>query len=80
MKHEVSWIMGERWSEKIEGSWHVRLSMGQPSVARFNGRQHRKAQALVKEKDLHLLDALSEVAYQDPILMCALSRADTASS
>jgi hypothetical protein len=53
---------------------------GQPSVARFNARQYSKAKALVKEKDLHLLDALSEVAYQDPILMRALSRADTSSS
>jgi len=35
---------------------------------------------LVKEKELHLLDALSEVAYQDPILMRALSRAETSSS
>jgi hypothetical protein len=52
----------------------------QPSVARFNARQYSKAKALAKEKDLHLLDALSEVAYQDPILMRALSRVETASS
>jgi hypothetical protein len=52
----------------------------QPSVARFNARQYSKAKALAKEKDLHLLDALSEVAYQDPILMRALSRADASVS
>ncbi len=53
---------------------------GQPSVARFNVRQYKKAKALAKEKELHLLDALSEVAYQDPILMRALSRADASTS
>ena len=53
---------------------------GQPSVARFNVRQYKKAKAVVKEKELHLLDALSEVAYQDPVLMRALSRADTSAS
>ena len=51
---------------------------GQPSVARFNVRQYKKAKALAKEKEVHLLDALSEVAYQDPILMRALSRAEGA--
>ena len=52
---------------------------GQPSVARFNPRQYSKAKVLVKEKDLHILDALSEVAYQDPVLMRALRRAENVS-
>lgn len=52
---------------------------GQPSVARFNARQYSKAKVLTKEKSLHVLDALSEVAYQDPVLMRALRRAESAS-
>jgi hypothetical protein len=65
---------------KDRGVLACQIINGQPSVARFNARQYSKAKALVKEKDLHLLDALSEVAYQDPILMRALSRVETASS
>ena len=65
---------------KDRGVLACQIINGQPSVARFNARQYSKAKALVKEKELHLLDALSEVAYQDPVLMRALSRADTSSS
>ncbi len=65
---------------KDRGVLACQIINGQPSVARFNVRQYKKAKALAKEKELHLLDALSEVAYQDPILMRALSRADTSSS
>ena len=65
---------------KDRGVLACQIINGQPSVARFNTRQYSKAKALAKEKDLHLLDALSEVAYQDPILMRALSRAETSSS
>jgi hypothetical protein len=61
---------------KDRGVLACQIINGQPSVARFNARQYSKAKALAKEKDLHLLDALSEVAYQDPILMRALSRVD----
>jgi len=65
---------------KDRGVLACQIINGQPSVARFNARQYSKAKAVGKEKDLHLLDALSEVAYQDPVLMRALSRADTSSS
>jgi hypothetical protein len=65
---------------KDRGVLACQIINGQPSVARFNARQYSKAKALVKGKDLHLLDALSEVAYQDPILMRALSRADASTS
>jgi hypothetical protein len=65
---------------KDRGVLACQIINGQPSVAKFNARQYSKAKALVKEKDLHLLDALSEVAYQDPILMRALSRADASIS
>lgn len=49
---------------------------GQPSVARFNARQYAKAKALVESKKLHILDALSEVALNDPVLMRALKHAE----
>ena len=65
---------------KDRGVLACQIINGQPSVARFNVRQYKKAKALAKEKELHLLDALSEVAYQDPTLMRALSRVDQASS
>ncbi len=65
---------------KDRGILACQIINGQPAVARFNVRQYKKAKALVKEKDLHILDALSEVAYQDPILMRALSRVDMSTS
>ncbi len=65
---------------KDRGVLACQIINGQPSVARFNVRQYKKAKTVAKAKELHLLDALSEVAYQDPILMRALSKADTSSS
>ncbi len=62
---------------KDRGVIACQIVNGQPSVARFNARQYSKAQALVKSKQLHILDALSEVAYQDPILMRALKRVES---
>jgi hypothetical protein len=47
---------------------------GQPAVARFNRAQYAKAKALVAEKGLHLMDALSEVGFGDPMMMRALAR------
>jgi len=61
---------------KDRGVLACQLINGQPSVARFNARQYQKAKTLQQEKDVHLLDALSEVAYKDPILMRALRRAE----
>ncbi|GJL61422.1 MAG: hypothetical protein NPIRA04_00760 [Nitrospirales bacterium] len=63
---------------KSGGVLACQIINGQPSVARFNARQYSKAKALVKSKDLHIMDALSEVAMSDPVLMRALQRADTA--
>ncbi len=71
---------GGTFELKDRGVLACQIINGQPSVARFNSRQYSKAKALAKEKDLHLLDALSEVAYQDPILMRALRRAEASSS
>lgn len=53
---------------------------GQPSVARFNARQYAKAKQLADAKRLHILDALSEVALNDPVLMRALRHAERQSS
>ena len=49
---------------------------GQPSVARFSKKQYDKAKALVASKELHIMDALSEVALSDPNMMRALKRAE----
>src|SRR5512145_1462542 len=47
---------------------------GQPAVARFNSRQYAKAKELVRTKALHLMDALSEVGYNDAAMMRGLRR------
>jgi hypothetical protein len=47
---------------------------GQPSVARFSRPHYAKARDLVATKRLHLMDALSEVALDDPLIMRALKR------
>ncbi|HEU4684639.1 MAG TPA: hypothetical protein VFS39_09095 [Nitrospira sp.] len=47
---------------------------GQPSVARFSAKNYAAAKVLVSEKGLHLMDALSEVGYNDPVMMRALAR------
>ncbi|MEP6888300.1 MAG: hypothetical protein ABI945_08245 [Nitrospirales bacterium] len=47
---------------------------GQPSVARFSRSHYAKAKDLVATKQLHVMDALSEVALNDPLMMRALKR------
>ncbi|MDF0644486.1 MAG: hypothetical protein P0111_10670 [Nitrospira sp.] len=47
---------------------------GQPAVARFSAKNYAKARELVRTKDLHLMDALSEVGYNDPAMMRGLVR------
>jgi hypothetical protein len=47
---------------------------GQPSVARFSRSHYAKAKDLVAAKHVHLMDALSEVALNDPAMMRALKR------
>ena len=46
----------------------------QPAVARFSAKNYTKAKELVATKGLHIMDALSEVAYNDPIMMRGLVR------
>ncbi len=47
---------------------------GQPAVARFSAKNYGKAKELVATKGLHLMDALSEVGYNDPVMMRGLVR------
>ena len=47
---------------------------GQPSVARFSAKNSMKAKELAAAKGLHLLDALNEVGYNDPMMMRGLMR------
>lgn len=47
---------------------------GQPAVARFSAKNYTKAKELVVTKGLHLMDALSEVGYNDPAMMRGLVR------
>ena len=47
---------------------------GQPAVARFTAKNYAKAKELVGTKGLHIMDALSEVAYSDPVMMRSLAR------
>jgi hypothetical protein len=47
---------------------------GQPAVARFSAVNYAKAKALAEAKSLHLMDALSEVGYNDPAMMRGLAR------
>lgn len=47
---------------------------GQPAVARFTAKNYAKAKKLVATKGLHIMDALSEVGYDDPAMMRGLAR------
>jgi len=49
---------------------------GQPAVARFSATNYMKAKELAKTKNLHMMDALSEVGYSDPAMMRGLARKD----
>jgi hypothetical protein len=47
---------------------------GQPAVARLSAKNYAKARELGATKGLHIMDALSEVAYNDPVMMRSLAR------
>jgi hypothetical protein len=47
---------------------------GQPAVARFSAKNYAKAKELAATKSMHMMDALSEVAYSDPVMMRSLAR------
>lgn len=52
---------------------------GQPAVARFSEKNSTKAKELAASQSLHIMDALSEVAYNDPVMMRALVRKELSS-
>ena len=47
---------------------------GQPAVGRFSAQNYIKAKELAAAKRIHLMDALSEVGYNDPVMMRGLAR------
>ena len=47
---------------------------GQPAVARFSAKNYVKAKELAVSKGLHVMDALSEVGYNDSAMMRGLVR------
>ncbi|HEX6532931.1 MAG TPA: hypothetical protein VF019_09910 [Nitrospira sp.] len=51
---------------------------GQPAVARFSAKNYLRAKELAASKKIHLMDALSEVAYADPAMMRGLVRKELA--
>jgi hypothetical protein len=51
---------------------------GQPAVARFSAKNYLKAKELAASRNIHLMDALSEVAYADPVMMRGLVRKELA--
>jgi len=65
--------------DTLDGVLACQIVNNQPTVARFNAKQYTKAKDLVADKGLHILDALSEVAFNDPILMRSLRRMDQSS-
>ena len=52
---------------------------GQPAVARFSAKNYIKAKELAATKGLHVMDALSEVGYNDPAMMRGLVRKELTS-
>ncbi|MEK7350756.1 MAG: hypothetical protein AAB177_07765 [Nitrospirota bacterium] len=49
---------------------------GQPAVARFSAKNSMNAKELAATKGLHMMDALSEVGYNDSSMMRGLARKD----
>jgi len=62
--------------ELADGVLACQVLNNQPTVARFNARQYAKAKELMQSRGLHIMDALSEMAFNDPVLMRALRRAE----
>lgn len=68
-------LIEEGGTLEIEGEiLACQIVNGQPAVARFNSQQYAKAKELVSSKGLHLMDALSEVGYNDVAMMRGLRR------
>lgn len=59
-----------------DGVLACQIVNNQPTVARFNTKQYAKAKELMDSKGLHIMDALSEMALNDPVLMRTLRRVE----
>ena len=66
--------------ELEDGVLACQVVNNQPTVARFNAKQYAKAKELMESKSLHVMDALSEMALNDPVLMRALRRVERENS
>ena len=66
--------------ELEDGVLACQVINNQPTAARFNAKQYAKAKELMETKGLHVMDALSEMALNDPVLMRALRRAEREST
>lgn len=66
--------------ELEDGVLACQVINNQPTVARFNAKQYAKAKELMDTKGFHVMDALSEMALNDPVLMRALRRAEQENS
>ncbi len=62
--------------ELDDGVLACQVINNQPTVARFNAKQYAKAKALMESQGLHIMDALSEMALNDPVLLRTLRRAE----
>jgi len=66
--------------ELEDGVLACQVINNQPTAARFNAKQYAKAKELMETQGLHVMDALSEMALNDPVLMRALRRAEQESA
>ncbi|HVG02078.1 MAG TPA: hypothetical protein VM842_04265, partial [Nitrospira sp.] len=83
--HQITVAQAKRLVEEggtLEVSGEVlacQIVNGQPAVARFSAKNYAKAKELVASQGMHLMDALSEVAYNDAAMMRTLQRKDLGS-
>ncbi len=75
---EAAELIREGGIREVEGGEVLACQIvnGQPAVARFNSRQYDKAKALAESRNVHIMDALSEVGFSDPAMMRGLKRAE----
>lgn len=70
-------LMDQGGTLEIEdGVLACQIINNQPTVARFNKKQYAKAKELMESEDLHIMDALSEMALKDKTLMRKLKRTE----
>jgi len=70
-------LMAQGGTLEIEdGVLACQIINNQPTVARFNSKQYVKAKEIMEVRGMHIMDALSEMALNDKVLMRALRRAE----